>query len=436
MINNNPNAYFQAQALQWGPKIIVALLILAVTWLVARAVKSLLDRSAKRIPALERHAGDSKQSVGAQLGTVAGLIIWLVGIMAALSYLGVGQILAPVASLTTGIFEFLPRLIGAGLIFFVGLIVARIVRQLVETVINASNLEGVTGKLGIPGAGETMTAAGAAGQPAGGAKASIARAVGITVFALIIIPVAIAALQVLGIDAISRPAVGMLNQILAAIPHIISAALWVGIAFLAGRLLKSVIEAVLPATGFDAALRSTGVVPMSTAPSRFIGNIVLVAILLTASIEAARQLGGGTIAAFLAEITALGGRVLFGSLIIAAGVFIARFVSNLVSSSGEGAFGQTLMRYGIIALATAIGLRFMGLANEIVILAFGLILGAAALAAGLAFGLGGRKPAERVLDDYASRALNHEGGPSAFSFGQSQAGQAAVKEQEEKEPRA
>jgi hypothetical protein len=90
-------------------------------------------------------------------------------------------------------------------------------------------------------------------------------------------------------------------------------------------------------------------------------------------------------------------------------------------SSTEGAFGQTLMRYGIIALAAAIGLRFMGLANEIVILAFALILGSAALAAGLAFGIGGRKPAERVLDEYASRMLSgrHEGGPSAFSFDQS-----------------
>jgi Conserved TM helix len=223
---------------------------------------------------------------------------------------------------------------------------------------------------------------------------------------------------VLGIEAISRPASAMLDQILAAIPRILSAALWVGIAFLAGKLLKSVIEAVLPATGFDAAIQSTVMVPTSTAPSRVVGNVVLAVLVLTAAIEAARQLGGNTIAGFLAEITALGGRVPFGSLIIAAGVFIARFVSGLVSSSREGAFGHTLMRYGIIAPAAAIGLRFMGLANEIVILAFGLILGSAAVAGGLAFGLGGRRPAERVLDEYANRAISaqQEGGPSAFNF--------------------
>ena len=412
-------AYFQNQAVEWGPKILIAILILAVTWLVARAVKSLLARSSQRVPALQRHSrAKPGESVGHQLGTVASLIVWLVGIMAALSFLGIGQILEPVATLTTGIFEFLPRLIGAGLIFFVGLIVARMARELVETLVGAANLEGLTGKLGISGSGESLAAAGASGKPAG-SKASIARAAGIVVFSLIIIPVAIAAFQVLGIDAISRPSIAMLNQILAAIPHILSAALWIGIAFLAGRLLKSVIEGVLPATGFDTAVRSTGIVPAPAAPSRIVGTIVLAAVVLSAAIEAARQLGGTTIAGFLVEITALGGRILFGSLIIAAGVFLARFLSGLVSSVGEGAFGRTLMRYGIIALATAIGLRFMGLANEIVILAFGLILGSAALAASLAFGLGGRRPAERVLDSYASRALSNQEDPSAFSFGQS-----------------
>ena len=53
-------------------------------------------------------------------------------------------------------------------------------------------------------------------------------------------------------------------------------------------------------------------------------------------------------------------------------------------------------------LFTAIGLTFMGLANEIVILAFGLILGSAAIATALAFGLGGRDAAARILAEWQS----------------------------------
>ena len=51
---------------------------------------------------------------------------------------------------------------------------------------------------------------------------------------------------------------------------------------------------------------------------------------------------------------------------------------------------QTIVKYAIIALFTAIGLTFMGLADQIVMMAFGLILGSAAVATAIAFGLGGR----------------------------------------------
>jgi len=209
---------------------------------------------------------------------------------------------------------------------------------------------------------------------------------------------------VLGIEAISGPAINMLNQILAAIPRIISAALWIGIAFVLARFVKSIIEAVLPATGFDDAIRSTGVVPATTSPSRVVGTVAMIAVILAASIEAAKQLGGGTIAVFLAQVTELGGKVIFGTLIIVVGVFLARMIANLVGSgTGEGGYAQTIARYSIVALFTAIGLTFMGLADTIVMMAFGLILGSAAVATALAFGLGGRDAAARVLNKYADQ---------------------------------
>ena len=417
--------YWQAQLVEWGPRIMIAILILVATWAVARAVKWALAKAIARTPALQKHTpGNQNETVGQQLGTIAKLIIWLVGIMAALSVLGVGQILAPINTLTLSIFEFLPRLIGAGLIFFIGLIVARIVRQLVETLISAANVEGLLARSGVVGdAAATSTDAAVTGRTVPTSyRASIARAAGIVVFALIIIPVAIAALQVLGIDAISDPAINMLNQILAAIPRIISAALWIGIAYVAARFVKTIIEAVLPATRFDDAIRSTGIVPATTSPSRIVGTIAMIAIILVAAIEAAKQLGGGTVAIFLAQVTELGGKVIFGTLIIVVGIFLARIISALVgNSTGESGFAQTIVRYAIIALFTAIGLTFMGLADVIVIMAFGLILGSAAVATALAFGLGGREAAARILNQAADRAERRMGGPTAPPTGSASA---------------
>ena len=392
------SAYWQAQLMNWGPKILIAILILIATWVVARAVKWMIQKAIDRTPALRKHmTGAPEETVGHQLGTIAKLIIWLVGILAAVNFLGFPQILAPINELVTDIFAFLPRLIGAGLIFFIGLIVARIVRRLVETVLVAANIDGLLTRAGIGSTG-TVQVAGAPGT----ARASLARAAGVLVYALIIIPVAIAALQVLGIEAISGPAIAMLNEILGAIPRVLAAALWIGIAFVAARFLKTIIEAILPPTGFDDAIRSTGVLPANAVPSRIVANVAMIAIILAASIEAARQLGGDEIAIFLAQVTALGGKVIFGTLIIVVGIFLARIVATLVGSgTGEGGFAQTIVRYAIIALFTAIGLTFMGLADAIVMMAFGLILGSAAIATALAFGLGGRDAAARILDRYA-----------------------------------
>jgi hypothetical protein len=403
------SAYWQAQLMNWGPKILIAVLILVATWIVARAVKWALQKAVDRTPALRKHVtGPSDETVGHQIGTIAKLIIWLVGIMAALQFLGFPQILAPINELVNEIFAFLPHLIAAGLIFFVGLVLARIVQRLIETVLIAANVDGLLARVGIgstEGTVRTDPAAVPPGATPGASRASIARAAGILVYALIIIPVAIAALQALEISSIAGPATDMLNQILAAIPRILGAALWFGIAFVIARFLKTIIEAVLPPTGFDDAIRSTGVLPATAFPSRIVANIAMIAVILAGSIEAAKLLGGDEIAIFLAQVTALGSKVIFGTLIIVVGIFLARIIANLVGSgTGEGGYAQTIVRYAIIALFTAIGLTFMGLADQIVILAFGLILGSAAVATAIAFGLGGRDAAARVLDRWVERA--------------------------------
>lgn len=397
--------YWQGQLIYWGPKAVIAILVLIATWIVARAVKWALHKAIDRIPALRRHAtGKPGETVGHQLGTIAKLIIWLVGIMAALNYLGVGQILQPINDLVTEIFAFIPNLLAAGLIFFAGLIVARIVRQLTETVLIAANVDGFLARIGIGETAGTVRPPPEAVPPGaapGATRDTLARAAGILVYALIIIPVAIAALNVLKIDAISVPATNMLNEILTAIPHILTAALWLGIAFVLARFIKTVIEGILPPTGFDNAVRSTGVLPAGSSPSRIVANIAFVAVILAAAIEAAQQLGGATVAIFLAQVTELGGKVIFGTLIIVTGIFLARIIAALVgSSTGEDSYAQMIVRYAIIALFTAIGLAFMGLADEIVMLAFGLTLGSAAVAVALAFGLGGRDAAARLLERY------------------------------------
>ncbi|HXG99993.1 MAG TPA: mechanosensitive ion channel, partial [Sphingomicrobium sp.] len=258
-----PAAYWQNQLVSWGPRILFALLILVATQFIAKAVQWGVSRLVDKVPALKRHPGTGGDSVGKELGRLAYWLIWLVGLIAALQPLGLSGVLTPVTSMTNEVFAFLPRLLGAGLFFFAGLILARIVRHVIEAALGALNLERIASRAGLK-LGETpvaVDAAGTATEGAAPARSSIAQAVGMTVSAIIIIFAAIGALQILQVSAISEPATNMLNIIAGAIPDVIGALLWLAIAFVIGRWVKSLIETVLPSLGFDNSVRALGVMP-------------------------------------------------------------------------------------------------------------------------------------------------------------------------------
>jgi hypothetical protein len=401
-----PAAYWQEQLFEWGPRVLLAILILIATHFVAKGVQWAVARGVDKVPVLKRHPEAGGESVGTELGRLAYWLIWLVGLIAALQPLGLSGVLTPVTNLTNEVFAFLPRLLGASLFFFAGLILARVVRHVVEAFLGALNLERLLGRAGVS-IGEAPLAvdeSGVAQEGTAPARSSIARAVGVTVSAVIIIFAAIAALQILQISAISDPATAMLQSIALAIPRVLAALVWLAIAFLIGRWVKAMLETVLPSLGFDRSVHALGIMPAATNPSRVVGAVAMTAILLAAAIEAARQLGGDSVAALLFQITELGGKVIFGTVIIVVGLFLARILAGLVgSSTGEAGYAQTIVKYAIVALFTAIGLTFMGLADQIVMMAFGLILGSAAIATALAFGLGGRDWAARQLDQWGSR---------------------------------
>src|SRR6185369_12153464 len=102
------------------------------------------------------------------------------------------------------------------------------------------------------------------------------------------------------------------------------------------------------------------------------------------------------------------GHILVGVIIFALGLFLAQVVSNAIRSSDSpnAARMAFFTRIVILALAGAMALRQTGLADEIVNLAFGLTLGAVAVAAALAFGLGGRDMAAQALRDWRQDQKN------------------------------
>lgn len=92
-------------------------------------------------------------------------------------------------------------------------------------------------------------------------------------------------------------------------------------------------------------------------------------------------------------------------MILLVGFWLANVLAQVVAQNNrsESTWLSGLVRTLVMGLVIAMGLRAMGIADSIVNLAFGLTLGAVAVAFALAFGLGGREAAAKLLDRWVSR---------------------------------
>ena len=388
-----------------------AIIVLLITWVLAKVVKWLFAKLTGRVSAL-RHTGSNGESLGESLGTIASLVVWLLGLIAILQVFGLDQVLAPIQSMLNTMLEFLPNIIGAAVVFFVGFLLAKIVRELLQRVLETLPLERWFRSAGARASRETGTAS-ASGTTASGEGSTLTTTVATTVatvaYALILIVVAIASLQILGIEAISRPAEQMLTAIFDAIPNIIAAGLLLALGVLIANFVGDILTTLLDGLGLDRALNQVDALPEGRSASPIIAKVAQIGIVLFFAVMAAQMLGFPQITRFLSEVLALGGKVVFGAAIIAVGFFVANLLARMMGDSGTGA---TVVKYATLVLFVAMGLSYMGIADSIIELAFGALVVGGAAAAALAFGLGGREAAARQLESLSRRGRSSGDGPS------------------------
>lgn len=369
--------------MEWGEKIGIALIILFLTWVVAKASKWAFAKLVDNISFLQRDTG-SGESIGMSLGKIVSLLIWLFGLIAVLSTFGLNSVIEPLQTLLDDVMGFIPNIIGAGIIFFVGSIVANIVKQIVETAMMTVNLDKWANKAGA----EQVTG-----------NSTISKTIGTIVYVLIIIPIAILALDALNMSTITSPATALLDTIFTSIPLVIGAAILLGIAYMIARWVGGLIEEVLPGLGVDRSVDALGILPEKTTISSVVSKVVIIAIMLFAAIAATRMLQFPELTNILNEVLGLGGKVIFGGVIIGLGFMIANILSRIVSGASEGGMGGQIVKYATIVLFVAMGLKYMGLADSIINMAFGALVIGGGIAAALAFGLGGRDAAAKTLED-------------------------------------
>lgn len=229
----------------------------------------------------------------------------------------------------------------------------------------------------------------------------VARGVSTAIFWIVWILFILAILQVLGVEGIFDSIILIFEAIFAAIPRIIGAALILGVAYLLGRLLVKLAIKALSRVRFDELPVKLGLTKEPVegvgSPSSVVGYIIMLFIMLFAIMMAADLLDFAIVNQLVASLTQFLGLVLLGIVVIGVGILVASFVVSILRAGGRSESLASFVRVAIIVLSVVLGMRAMGFADDIIMMGFGLALGAAAIAAAIAFGLGGREVAGELL---------------------------------------
>jgi hypothetical protein len=117
------------------------------------------------------------------------------------------------------------------------------------------------------------------------------------------------------------------------------------------------------------------------------------------AIAATNMLGFPQLTRILEAVLAQAGNVVFGAVLIALGVLIANILRNLIADATGPGIASNVTYWITTGLFVFIGLKQMQIGGMIVDYAFLALAVGAAVAFALAFGLGGRDAAARVLTD-------------------------------------
>lgn len=396
---SDPFSNMVARVLAYIPNLFAAVAVGFIGWIVARLVRAGLTNVLSRTELDEKLS--SEVGVNALSSNIAEIFYWLVLLLflpIVLSILGLTGLLIPVQNMVNEAIAYLPNLFIAGVILFVGYILAKIVRGIVEGLGNSLGLQTQAEKVGLF------------------KNSNISKFLGSFVFAIIVITALIVAFEALGIQAISQPATAMLNEIMYAIPQIIAAGLILIVAYIVSRFVGRLVAELISGAGIDE-------IPMKLDLQRFLGQtrisdligyLIVFFTMLFAISEAANRLGLEQVSVLIAMFIQFGASILLGAVILVIGFWLANVVANVVQRGeyNSSRWLANLVRILIMGLVIAMGLKAMGIADSIVNLAFGLTLGSVAVAFALAFGLGGRQPAERLLTDLLDKAENEAKQPN------------------------
>jgi small-conductance mechanosensitive channel len=215
-----------------------------------------------------------------------------------------------------------------------------------------------------------------------------------------------------------QPLQNALSTFLSYIPQLIGAIVILIIGYIVAKVLQAVVGRVLQAVGFDGWMEKGGIkqffdrAETNQTPHSILGKLVFWFVFIIALTMAADALGIPQVSAVLGQLIAYIPNIIAAILILILAALLANFLAGIVrGATGSGLLGS-IARYAIIVYAAFAALTQLGIAVQLTANTFLILLGAVALAAAIAFGIGGREVAKEILEKAYNRSDQATSGSS------------------------
>lgn len=209
---------------------------------------------------------------------------------------------------------------------------------------------------------------------------------------------------------------GALAMVLTAIPRILGFIVVVAIGWFVSSLLARAVVSLLRAIRFDDVMRKSGIADfmnkMGTGldAASIVGAIVKWMVRIIVLLVAFDVLGLPAASDVMRQLLLWLPNLVVAMVVLFVGGIAARAVGNVVrGATAEGGFANpetlsNVARTTVWVFAIVVAVNQLGIATNLINVLFTGVVGAAALAAGLAFGLGGRDLAARTLENWYDQA--------------------------------
>ncbi len=220
-------------------------------------------------------------------------------------------------------------------------------------------------------------------------------------------------------ETLLQPLQNALSAFLSFLPQLVGAIIILIIGYIVAKILQAVVGRVLQGIGFDGWMERGGIkqffdrAQTSYTPATVIGRLVFWFVFIIALTMAADALGIPQVSAVLGQLIAYIPSIIAAILILILAALLANFVSGIVRGATGSDLLASVARYAIIVYAVFAAVTELGIAVALTAPTFLILLGAVALAAAIAFGIGGREVAQDILQKAYGRSNEVTGGSSS-----------------------